>query len=118
MIEKYDVAIERIAKAAPIRICPGEKISGAATLGLAIWHNVPATYHSEEGICSSISHLTLDFATVLKKGINGIWRQAEESLKKYAGSEKEPFIRSCLHCLNCMKIWHERYLHEGDIYGR
>lgn len=111
-LEKYDAAIEQISKMAPIRICDGERISGAATLGLSIKHNVPATFHSEKGIFSSISHLTIDFERVIKKGVNHIRKQAEESLKKYRGTEKEPFVLSCLHCLNCMKIWHERYLNE------
>ncbi len=109
-LEKYNRMIERIAQVAPIRICKGERISGAATLGLATLHQVPATFHSEQGIFSSISHLTIDFETVLKKGIHYIKKQADEALLKYKGTEKEPFIQSCLHCLTCMKIWHERYL--------
>lgn len=111
-IEKYDAAIERIAKEAPIRICDGERISGAATLGFAIHHIVPATVHNGRGIVGSVSHLTIDFETVVKKGINHIEKQSNESLIKYAGTDKESFIRSCLHCLNCMKIWHRRYLDE------
>ena len=111
-LQKYDAAIECIAKKAPVRICDGEKISGAATLGLAIKHKIPATFHGEQGIFDSISHLTIDFETVLKKGVNYIQKQAEDALKKYKGTEKEPFIQSCLHCLWCMRIWHERYLEE------
>ena len=110
-LQKYDVAIERIVKEAPIRICEGEKISGAATFGNAINHVVPATFNGKP-ICYSVSHLTIDFETVLKKGVNHLIKQAEESLKEYKGTEKEPFVLSCLHCLNCMKIWHERYLSE------
>ena len=109
-LQKYDAAIARIAKTAPIRICDGEKLSGAATLGLAITHQIPATFQGEQGIFSSVSHLTIDFETVLKKGVDYIQKQAEESLKKYEGTEKEPFLRSCLHCLSCMRIWHARYL--------
>ena len=33
MLEKYDVAIQTIVREAPLRICQGELISGAATLG-------------------------------------------------------------------------------------
>jgi len=109
-LQKYDVAIEQIVKNAPIRICKGEKISGAATLGIAIDHQVPATYNSERGVFRSVSHLTIDFETVLKKGIDHIRKQAEESLNKYAGTEKEAFIRSCLHCIDCMSLWRSRYL--------
>ena len=43
-LQQYDLAIEHIAKTAPVRICDGEKISGAATLGMAISHNIPATF--------------------------------------------------------------------------
>ena len=35
-LEKYDLAVSEIASRAPIRICSGEKVSGAATLGAAI----------------------------------------------------------------------------------
>ena len=114
-LQKYDAAIERIVKNAPIRICDGEKISGAATLGLAIKHRVPAAFNSEQGIFYSVSHLTIDFETVVKKGVKHIQKQAEDALKKYKGTEKEPFIQSCIHCLQCMKIWHSRYLNELKI---
>ena len=43
-IQKHDAVIERIVKTAPVRICDGEKLSGAATLGMAISHNIPATF--------------------------------------------------------------------------
>ena len=62
-IEKYDTAIKKIAEEAPLRICEGEKISGAATLGSAIKHYVPATYNGKL-FCESVSHLTVDFETV------------------------------------------------------
>ena len=32
-IEKYDIAIRQIAEKAPLRLCPEERICGAATLG-------------------------------------------------------------------------------------
>lgn len=108
-IQKYDAAIEKIAREAPIRICDGELISGAATLGLAISHRVPATLKNEP-ICSSISHLTIDFETVLKYGVNSLIEKAEISLRKYKGTEKEPFAKSAVLCLDAFKIWHARYL--------
>ncbi len=112
LLEKYDAVIEQISKTAPIRICDGEKISGSATLGMALAHNIPATFGEKPIFLGSISHLTIDFETIVKKGTNYIKKQAEEALKKYKGTEKEAFIRSCLHCLNCIKIWHKRYLNE------
>lgn len=108
-LEKYDIAIRKIAEEAPVRVCDGEKLSGAATLGLAIKHYVPALYEGKP-LCSSISHLTVDFETVLKSGVNAIKRKAEKAYEKYKGTEKEPFCRSCLNCLEAFEIWHGRYL--------
>ncbi len=108
-LKKHDLAIKRIAENAPIRICEGEKISGAATLGLAINHLIPATYNGPH-IFTSISHLTVDFETVLNEGINGIKAKAETSYEKYKGTKREAFAESCLTCINAFEIWHSRYL--------
>lgn len=108
-LQKYDLSIRRIAEQAPVRICENEKISGAATLGLAIRHTVPATLGGNS-IFGSISHLTVDFETVLKKGVNHIKEKAVKSLELYAGTEKEPFARSAVECIRSFEIWHGRYL--------
>ena len=108
-LEKYDFAIEEIAKNAPIRICDNELISGAAPLGLAISHVVPATFEGKF-VFHSVSHLTVDFETVLDIGIDGIRKNAELSLVKYKGTAKEAFIQSCLNVINSFSLWHERYL--------
>lgn len=108
-IEKYDLAITKIANDAPIRICEGEKISGAATLGLAIRHAIPATYGGK-AVFNSISHLTVDFETVLKKGVSSIKKDALLSYEKYKGTKKEAFAKSCLICLDAFEVWHRRYL--------
>lgn len=42
--ERYSHAIDEIARRAPIRLIPGEKICGAATLGGAISHIIPVTF--------------------------------------------------------------------------
>ena len=108
-IEKYDIAISRIAAESPVRICEGERISGAATLGDAIFHKVPARYKGET-VYMSISHLTVDFETVVKKGINHIRHNAEVAYSAYRGTEKEAFAKSCLNCLDAFDLWHRRYL--------
>lgn len=108
-IEQYDLAIRLIAETAPVRICEDEMISGAATLGFAIEHVVPATLNGD-WIFPSISHLTVDFETVLKRGINGIEQDAKEAFEKYRGTEKELFAKSCLSCLESFRLWHKRYL--------
>jgi len=108
-LEKHDAAITEIVTKSPVRICDGELISGAATLGLAIGHRLPATYNGEI-FCGSISHLTIDFETVVKFGLDHIREKAEASLRKYKGTEREPFAQSCVHVLDCFDIWHRRYL--------
>ena len=110
-IEKYNAAIYEIVTKAPIRICENEKVSGAATLGKAISHLIPAEYNGKD-LWRSISHLTIDFETVVKKGVNHIREKVEESLKKYAGTENEAFLKSCAHCIHCMEIYRSRYLEE------
>ena len=108
-LEKYNAAIQRIATDAPIRICHGERISGAATLGMAIHHNVPATYRGET-LWSSVSHLTVDFEKVLTHGMDKIRDDAERAYQRHRGTEKETFAKSCLCCIDAFTVWHSRYL--------
>ena len=115
-LEKYNHAIMRIAKEAPVRICEGERVSGAATLGWAIHHKVPATYR-DTPLCRSQSHVTVDFETVLKKGVNSIKREAEASYLKYKNTNREPFAASCLISLEAFEIWHGRYIEALERLG-
>lgn len=108
-IEKYDLAIKKIALEAPVRVCPGELVSGSATLGAAIDHKVPA-FCDGKMLFWSVSHLTVDFETVVKKGVTYIEEQAKAALQKYQGTKKEPFCRSALNCLEAFRIYHKRYL--------
>ncbi len=108
-LDRYDLAIARIAREAPLRICEGELISGAATLGFAIEHRVPATLGGKH-FFGSVSHLTVDFETVLKKGVGHIRREAERSLARHKGTERERFLQSCLATLDAFAHWHGRYL--------
>ena len=102
-VGKYDVAISKIAKEAPIRICEGERISGAATLGMAVGHNIPATYGGRP-LCSSISHLTVNFEEVLKEGINGIRRKAEKPSKNTKIPKKRNLQEAALTVLMLLKF--------------
>ncbi|MBR5779364.1 MAG: hypothetical protein IKY21_01915 [Clostridia bacterium] len=108
-LARYDAAIKRIAAESPLRICPDEKISGAATLGMAIRHYIPATY-SGKSVSYGMSHLTADFETVVKYGVNSIKAKALKAYSEYKGTESEEFIKSCLNCIEAFEIWHSRYL--------
>ena len=107
--EKYDLAVRKIAQEAPVRICEGERISGAATLGAAIRHVVPAMYKGAP-VYSSVSHLTVDFDRVLTVGLRGLRREASDALKRYCGTEKEAFARSALNTLDSFEFWLDRYV--------
>lgn len=108
-LEKYNAVIERIVSTAPIRICENEKISGAATLGLAILSRVPATY-KDEPIFFAVDHLTIDFKAIVDNGFECVEEIAKASLEKHRSTEKEPLCLSFLHAIDCFKIWHKRYL--------
>lgn len=108
-LARYDAAIKRIASESPVRICPDEKISGAATLGMAVRHYIPATYN-RKSVSYGMSHLTADFETVVKCGVNYVKDKALKAYSEYKGTESEEFIKSCLNCIEAFEIWHDRYL--------
>lgn len=99
--EQYSLCIDAIARQAPLRLIDGEKLCGAATLGRAISHQIPVTYGGEM-VMPSVSHLTLDFATVLRIGLNGIQKQVEQSCPY-------PLRKYLLRTLHAFRIWHNRY---------
>ena len=86
--EQYNIAIMKIAEEAPLRICEHESVSGAATLGEAIHHVVPAFFKGKP-ICSSVSHLTIDFQTVIFKGIDYLEQKIQQEFTKNVSDEKK-----------------------------
>ncbi len=109
-IAKYNACISEIARQAPIRICENEKLSGAATLGMAISHKVPAVYNGSH-IFRSVSHLTIDFETVLKYGVNKIEADIAHRLSDDKLNDRQAaFLDSARHCVNELRFWHKRYL--------
>lgn len=103
-MERYSHAIDAIARKAPIRLIPGEKICGAATLGGAIAHKIPVVYGGEDVIWS-VSHVTVGFDRVLEIGMNGILRDIDEHCPG-------PMKRYLRRMVFAMRIWHARYLAE------
>lgn len=109
-IQKYDKAVRLIAEKAPIRVCTGEKISCSATLGDSIDHWLPVQVDKQH-IFLGISHLTIDFQTVLDIGLNGIKEKALTRLDCFE-DERHNFIISCLSAIESFEIWIGRYLEE------
>ncbi len=109
-IDKYNAAIAAICDGAPVRLVDGELISGSATLGMAIDHCVPATVGGKP-LFESVSHLTADFETVLRRGIDGIESDIRARITRTAAdSPKRPFLESALHCIDCIRRLRGRYL--------
>ncbi|MBP3667345.1 MAG: hypothetical protein J6K29_09905, partial [Clostridia bacterium] len=67
LLEKERLYLREIVEKCPIRLIQGERICGAATLGLAIHHVIPATYGGSP-VFSSISPLTMQFSHILDEG--------------------------------------------------
>ena len=71
---RYALAVELIAKSAPLRILPEERLVGSATYGEAADHKTPILGES------STSHVTLGFDRVLSSGYRGLRASIEKSL--------------------------------------
>ncbi len=109
-LQQYDAAILRIAEQTPLRLCPEETICGAATLGAAIRHMVPASRNGQP-LCASNSHLTLNFRRVIDEGLDSYAAEIEQRLSDPALSTgQRDFLHSLQNVLRAMRIWHARYL--------
>lgn len=116
-LKQYDMAIREIAEKAPLRICETEKISGAATLGAAISHYVPATIKGEL-LWLSVSHLTLGFDKVLQIGINGIEKEINEHLERNdIPKDRTELYESLKNTIDSLRLWHGRYLQKLKAMG-
>ncbi len=108
-LERYNACISEMVRQAPVRVCEGEMLSGAATLGMAISHNIPAKYRGGR-IFTTISHLTIDFETTLKYGVNKISADIDSRLADTDLTQEQlDFLNSAKHCVNEMRIWHAKY---------
>ena len=81
---RYAQAALLCAKHAPLRILPGEKIVGSATLLEAPAHQTPVLG------CASVSHTTIGFDKGLKLGYKGLRAKIEERLARGGVHRPEP----------------------------
>ena len=114
-LKQYDEAILKIVTCAPLRICENEKISGAATLGAAIKHRVPAKFQNRL-LFYGVSHLTTDFETILKIGYDGYQKKVKEAMFQNQDASKNEFYESLLSTLHSFSIFHQRYLNALKDY--
>ena len=107
---QLDMAILQIAQNAPLRICPQETICGAATLGQAIRHQIPATLDGEI-IGMSNSHLTLNFYRVIHEGLDSYTAELEQRLTDPSLTERQRSVLAGMqNVIDAIRIWHRRYL--------
>lgn len=89
---QYALAILRIAEQCPLIFPEHCLLAGGATLGMAIDHQVPATYRGKP-VFRSISHTTLGFGRALKLGLRSYEEQIRDRL---AGGNLEESQRDVL----------------------
>jgi formate C-acetyltransferase len=103
--QQYAEAIRLIAEKAPLRILPGERLAGAATLKEAMWHRTPLTPYP------SISHTTLGFDKVLRIGLAGIRAELDARVEQGGLDDKgADLLQAMRTCLDAAGTWHGRYL--------
>ena len=101
----YAEAVRLIAEKAPLRILPGERLAGAATLREAMWHTTPLTKYP------SISHTTLGFEKLLRVGFCGLRAEIEARIAQgNLPDESADFLSSMHTCLDAIGTWQSRYV--------
>ncbi len=101
----YAEAVRLIAAQAPLRILPGERLVGAATLKEAMQHRMPATPFG------SLSHSTLGFEKAMQVGYRGIRAEIEARMRRGGLDEEgEDLLRAMRVCLEAAAVWQARYV--------
>ena len=110
-VMQYAITTRYVAENAPIRILPGERIVGSATLREAPEHRTPAMD------VGSVSHTTLGFHRILKMGYRGLRQQIADRLARGNFDDAGTALNSgadllCAMqiCLDAASIWHGRYM--------
>lgn len=114
--DQYDAMISAIAEKAPLRLVPGEKLVGSATLSGAIDHVVPAFYQGEV-VFESVSHLTCNFDKLLRVGLNQYMAELSNRAATMYAEEPENkdgyrFLESMACVYKNIGVWHGRYMKE------
>jgi len=112
--DKYDISIRLVAENAPIRICDDELLCGSSTLGEAIDHSVPVTFGGKSikhryGL-DSVSHVTSGFDRALREGLDSYRVRIHKRMERGTTPEELVFLKSLENALDCLTIWHSRYM--------
>ncbi len=97
-------AVRLIGEQAPLRIVPGERLAGAATLQEASEHRIPLTNFG------SVSHTTLGFEKALRVGYRGIRQEIKARLALPVTDAECDFLESLLAVIDGATAWHRRHI--------
>jgi len=108
---RYARGIRLIAEHAPVRILPGQKVIGAATLLQAANHKVPVRTPDGNIPYGSVSHTTLGFDMALQIGYSGL-RQRIDARFARGGLDARgvDFLAAMRQCIDAAGVWHARHL--------
>ena len=109
---RYAHCVRLIAQHAPLRILPGERIVGSATLQQATFHQLPVYYQGKPAFAST-SHVTLGFDHVLKIGLRGLRQQIADRLARGGLDARGVDLLQAMNmCLDAAATWHQRHMDE------
>ena len=105
---RQDAAIAALAKYAPVRLCEGERICGAATCGLAISAFLPVTFGGNPFLYG-VNHLTVDFFGAVREGLSALEEQVCARLSAAEQENLRPrqleFLCSAAAALRAFRVW-------------
>ena len=100
---RYAAAAMAMATHAPIRVLPGERVVGSATLLDAVKHEVPLLK------IGSTSHTTPGFDKALTIGYRGIRQEITQRLSRGdLDAQGKELLESMLTCIEAAGIWQKR----------
>ncbi len=101
----YAHAVRLMAEKAPLRVLPGERIIGSATLRESSTHKTPVFEQY------STSHLTIGFDQVLPMGYKGLREKIQERLSRGGLDEQgTELLHAMQMCLDGAAIWNQRHI--------
>ena len=107
--ERYAAGLDVLVRECPVRICEGERVCGAATLGAGVRHQVPMARDGKV-FWLSVSHLTVDFGILVREGILGMRARIESMDTSTFDAPAMQRHDALLRTLDAMQTWHARYL--------
>ncbi|MBQ8399243.1 MAG: hypothetical protein IJX08_04655 [Clostridia bacterium] len=109
------LAMLEVAKRAPLRICPHESVSGAATLGGAFLSGGLANYNGKN-LLPGTDHLTLGFIDAVNLGINAYEKKIQQrKANPNLTAHQIEVLDTLQSSIDALHIYHQRYMDELSL---